>query len=139
MLSERKMVLQVFLNVAVDKAWELYNNPVHNEKWNAASDDWTCTIFCNEMVVGGRISAKMEAKYGNISFDFEAVYDAVDHGKSFIYTKQDGRKFKTMFEDYNGSTKVTFAFDPDAAYSSEIQRQVWDKILHNYKKYAELM
>ena len=139
MISERKLVVKITIDVPVEKAWELYKNPLHNEKWNIASDDWTCTIISNDMVVGGTILAKMEANDGSISFDFEGVYDFVNEHRSFMYTKKDGRKFNTIFEDCSGCTKVTFAFDPDVAYSSEIQRMVWDKILHNYKKYAELL
>lgn len=139
MISERKIVLQIMIDVPVEKAWEIYKNPVHNEKWNVASDDWTCTVYVNNMVVGGRILAKMVANDGSISFAFEAIYDAVNEGKSFMYTKRDGRKFNVILDDVNNSTKVTFAFDPDVEYSADIQRLVWEKILNNYKKYAELL
>ena len=78
--------IQVQANVAADKqkAWDFYTKPEHIVKWNFASDDWQCPRATNDMRVGGKYSARMEAKDGSFGFDFEAVYDEIVPGGKFI-------------------------------------------------------
>ena len=129
--------IQVQANVAADKqkAWDFYTKPEHIVKWNFASDDWQCPRATNDMRVGGKYSARMEAKDG--SFGFEAVYDQIIPGENFQYTMPDGRLVNVEFEKNGNSTNVKVLFDAESVNSLELPKGGWQTILDNYKKYAE--
>lgn len=131
--------IQVQANVAADKqkAWDFYTKPEHIVKWNFASDDWQCPRATNDMRVGGKYSARMEAKDGSFGFDFEAVYDEIVPGEKFQYTMPDGRLVNVEFEKNGNSTNVKVLFDAESVNSLELQKGGWQTILDNYKKYAE--
>ncbi|MBL0033711.1 MAG: SRPBCC family protein [Bacteroidetes bacterium] len=131
--------IQVQANVAADKqkAWDFYTKPEHIVKWNFASDDWQCPRATNDMRVGGKYSARMEAKDGSFGFDFEAVYDQIVPGEKFQYTMPDGRVVNVEFEKNGNSTNVKVLFDAESVNSLELQKGGWQTILDNYKKYAE--
>ncbi len=131
--------IQVQANVAADKqkAWDFYTKPEHIVKWNFASDDWQCPRATNDMRVGGKYSARMEAKDGSFGFDFEAVYDQIVPGEKFQYTMPDGRLVNVEFEKNGNSTNVKVLFDAESVNSLELQKGGWQTILDNYKKYAE--
>lgn len=131
--------IQVQANVAADKqkAWDFYTKPEHIVKWNFASDDWQCPRATNDMRVGGKYSARMEAKDGSFGFDFEAVYDEIVPGEKFQYTMPDGRVVNVEFEKNGNSTNVKVLFDAESVNSLELQKGGWQTILDNYKKYAE--
>ena len=131
--------IQVQANVAADKqkAWDFYAKPEHIVKWNFASDDWQCPRATNDMRVGGKYSARMEAKDGSFGFDFEAVYDQIVPGEKFQYTMPDGRLVNVEFEKNGNSTNVKVLFDAESVNSLELQKGGWQTILDNYKKYAE--
>ncbi|MBK8363802.1 MAG: SRPBCC domain-containing protein [Bacteroidetes bacterium] len=128
-----------FRQTAADKqkAWDFYTKPEHIVKWNFASDDWQCPRATNDMRVGGKYSARMEAKDGSFGFDFEAVYDQIVPGEKFQYTMPDGRLVNVEFEKNGNSTNVKVLFDAESVNSLELQKGGWQTILDNYKKYAE--
>ncbi|MBK6397444.1 MAG: SRPBCC domain-containing protein [Bacteroidetes bacterium] len=130
--------IQVQANVAADKqkAWDFYTKPEHIVKWNFASDDWQCPRATNDMRVGGKYSARMEAKDGSFGFDFEAVYDEIVPGEKFQYTMPDGRMVNVEFEKNGNSTNVKVLFDAESV-NSGASKGGWQTILDNYKKYAE--
>ena len=119
------------------KVWASWTEPKHITKWNFASDDWQCPRASNDLKVGGKYSARMEAKDGSFGFDFDAIYDEVVNQKKLTYTMGDGRKVTTKFEDVGGKTKVTTVFDAEEQNSAEMQKQGWQSILNNFKKYVE--
>lgn len=131
--------ISIVANVGVDpiKAWELWTLPTHIVKWNFASDDWHCPKAENDLRVGGKMKSRMEAKDGSFGFDFEGIYDDVVNGKKIAYSMDDGRKVITTFEDIGGSTKITTVFDAENTHPVEMQRDGWQAVLNNYKKYAE--
>jgi uncharacterized protein YndB with AHSA1/START domain len=132
-----KIMVQATISERVDKVWDYYTNPEHIIKWNFASDDWHCPYASNEMHVGGKYSARMEAKDGSFGFDFEAVYDEVDPYKQFSYIMPDGRKVLVTFYELNHKTTVKVTFDAETENSVEMQRGGWQAILDNFKKYTE--
>jgi uncharacterized protein YndB with AHSA1/START domain len=132
-----KITVEVVVAVSPRKAWEFYVEPKHITKWNFASDDWQCPSAESDLKVGGKYKARMEAKDGSFGFDFEATYDEVKEQKTLTYTMGDGRKATTQFEDLGGKTKVMTTFDAEAANPEKMQRDGWQAILNNFKKYAE--
>ncbi len=132
-----KIKVQAFIRADKQKVWDYYTKPEHITKWNFASDDWQCPKAENDLRVGGKYLARMEAKDGSFGFDFEAVYDEVIDQKKLTYTMSDGRQATTDFENLGGRTKVTTTFDAEGVHDQEMQRAGWQAILDNFKKYTE--
>lgn len=103
------------------KVWDYYTLPEHIVKWNFASDDWCCPSASNDLKVGGRYLARMEAKDGSFGFDFDAQYTAIQSGENFTYDFG-GRQATVEFKEQNGQTIVTVTFDPETENSMELQK-----------------
>jgi uncharacterized protein YndB with AHSA1/START domain len=136
-MNTSKITIDTTISATPEKVWNCWTQPNHITHWNFASDDWSCPSAENDLTVGGKYKARMEAKDGSFGFDFEAVYDKVEHLKTLSYTMGDGRAATTTFEETNGSTKVTTTFDAETENSIEMQRDGWQAILNNFKKYVE--
>jgi uncharacterized protein YndB with AHSA1/START domain len=136
-MANSKITVKATVQANKAKVWECYTQPEHIIHWNFATDDWKCPHASNDMRVGGKYSARMEAKDGSFGFDFEAVYTAIDPGNSFTFTMPDGRVVDLMFVDQDGATEVTTMFDPESMNPIEMQEAGWQMILNNFKKYTE--
>ena len=136
-MNTTKLTIEATVSAAPEKVWDYWTSPEHITNWNFANNDWCCPSAENDLRVGGKYNARMEAKDGSFGFDFEAVYDEVIPLKKISYTLEDGRVASTDFEDLNGSTKVTTVFDAEAENDIEMQRNGWQAILNNFKKYTE--
>jgi len=132
-----KITVEATIAAATDKVWNYWTKPEHITHWNFASDEWQCPRAENDLRVGGKYLARMEAKDGSFGFDFEAIYDEVIDQKKITYTMTDGRQATTTFEDLGGATKVTTTFDAEGEHDAEMQRAGWQAILDNFKKYTE--
>ena len=55
------------------------------------------------------------------------------------YTLADSRKVKITFEKNNDAIRVTEVFEPESENSEELQREGWQAILDNFKKYKAKM
>jgi uncharacterized protein YndB with AHSA1/START domain len=136
-MNATKITIHATIAANHNKVWECYTNPRHITKWNFASDDWHCPTAENDMQVGGKYRSRMEAKDGSWGFDFEATYDEVVDQEKFSYTMADGRQAITRFESHGDQTKVTITFDAESENSEDMQRDGWQAILNNFKKYVE--
>jgi uncharacterized protein YndB with AHSA1/START domain len=131
------ITIQATIQATKDKVWDYYTEPKHITNWNFASDDWFCPSATNHLMVGGKYSARMEAKDGSFGFDFEGVYDEVVIGEKFDLTFMDSRKMAVVFSDNENNTDVQITFDPENENPKELQRDGWQMILNNFKKYTE--
>lgn len=132
-----KITIETTIDAPLEKVWDFWGKPEHITKWNAASDDWHTPRAENDLRTGGKFSSRMEAKDGSVGFDFEGIYgEVIDHQK-IAYAMSDGRQVEILFEDLDGKTKVTEHFDPETENSSDMQREGWQAILDNFKKYVE--
>jgi uncharacterized protein YndB with AHSA1/START domain len=136
-MSFKKLTIEAIVKAETQKVWESWTQPQHITKWNFASDDWCCPRASNDLKVGGKYSARMEAKDGSFGFDFEVIYDEVQALKKITYTIPDGRQATTTFENLGGATKVITVFDAENTHPPEMQQQGWQSILNNFKKYVE--
>ena len=132
-----KITITATVHADVRKAWDYYTQPGHITQWNFADPSWFCPSASNDMRVGGKYSARMEARDGSFGFDFEAVYSEIADGKSFAFGMPDGRQVSVGFEGKGKDTVVTVSFDPEDENPVEFQRAGWQAILDNYKKYTE--
>lgn len=125
------------INAPVKKVWEYWTKPEHITLWNNASDDWHTPSAENDLRVGGKFIARMEAKDGSMGFDFGGVYDAVKENEYIEYTMDDGRKVIVRFRSKGDQTDVVESFDAEETNSIDMQRDGWQAILNNFKKYTE--
>jgi uncharacterized protein YndB with AHSA1/START domain len=131
-----KIQIQAIISAEKQKVWDYYTMPEHITKWNFADPSWHCPSASNNMKIGGRYIARMEAKDGSFGFDFDATYTEKNEGDGFTYAFG-GRLATVGFKHINGQTEVTVTFDPETENAIDLQRQGWQAILDNFKKYAE--
>lgn len=132
-----KITVEATINAPVEKVWNFWTGPEHITKWNNASDDWHTPSAKNDLRVGGRFVSRMEAKDGSFGFDFGGVYDEVKTNELIAYTLEDGRKVRITFSGNNYLTEVLETFDAETINSIELQRDGWQAIMDNFKKYVE--
>ena len=63
-MSTSTITIDSTITATPEKAWNYWTEPDHITKWNFASDDWFCPSAENDLVVGGKYKARMEAKTG---------------------------------------------------------------------------
>jgi len=131
------ITIEATVNAPVEKVWKYWNQPEHITQWNHASDDWHSPSAENDLRVGGKLAARMEAKDGSMGFDFGGIYDAVTENEYIEYTLGDERKVKVWFTPQGDTTKVKESFEAENTYPHEMQKSGWQAILDNFKKYTE--
>jgi len=135
-MTKKKLIVRATILADKQKVWDYYTQPEHITKWNFADPSWHCPTATNDMNVGGRYVSRMEAKDGSFGFDFDAVYTEINKGENFTY-EFGGRLATVDFKETDGQTEVTVTFDPETENSIELQRNGWQAILDNFKKYTE--
>ncbi len=137
-MNNPPITIATTINAPITTVWECWTNPEHISQWNQASDDWHSPSATNDLRVGGKFTTRMEAKDGSAGFDFGGTYDEVIPTKLITYTMDDGRKVRVEFVAQTAQqTRVTEAFDPEETNSLEMQRNGWQAILDNFKRYTE--
>lgn len=131
------ITVQTTVNAPIEKVWEYWNKPEHTLGWAFASDDWETPAAQNDLKVGGELKITMAAKDKSASFDMIGHYDTVEENKLIEFTMSDGRHVKVGFEETPEGVKVTETFDPEDENTEEVQRDGWQAILDNFKKYVE--
>ncbi|UBM59703.1 SRPBCC family protein [Marinilongibacter aquaticus] len=136
-METTKVSIEAHILADAQKVWAYYTEPEHITQWNFADPSWHCPQAENDLRVGGKYKARMEAKDGSFGFDFEALYDEVEEGKKIVYTMGDGRNCTVSFESTDEGTKVTTVFDAENQNPIEMQKNGWQAILNNFKSYTE--
>ena len=131
-----RITVTATINADAKKVWDYYTNPEHIVNWNFAAPSWHCPKATNDMKVGGKYFARMEAKDGSFGFDFEAIYEEIKTGESFSYSFGD-RKATVEFKNLENQTEITIVFDPENENPIEIQKEGWQAILNSFKNYTE--
>ncbi|MDF2455166.1 MAG: polyketide cyclase [Cytophagaceae bacterium] len=131
------ITIETIVNVPLEKAWAIWNEPEHIKQWAFASPEWHAPYADNDIRTGGTFKTTMAAKDGSMSFDFEGVYSTVKQEELIEYGLADGRQVKITFAAQGNQTKVVETFDPETENPIEMQRGGWQAILDNYKKHAE--
>ena len=119
------------------KVWECWTKPDHITHWAFASDDWMAPSAENELKVGGRFTTRMEAKDGSAGFDFGGTYTVVEPERRLEYTIGDGRHVTVEFIPAPEGVRVRETFEAENVYPESQQRQGWQAILDNFRKYTE--
>ena len=132
------VTVEALVKAPVAKVWQYWSDPKHIVKWNAASDDWHTPRAESDLRTGGKFSARMEAKDGSFGFDFGGTYDSVKINEEIAYTLGDNRKVKVVFIDLGDRTKILETFEAEGENSVDMQKDGWQAILNNFKKYTEM-
>jgi uncharacterized protein YndB with AHSA1/START domain len=132
-----QVTVETTVNAPAAKVWDMWNKPEHIMKWNSASPDWHCPKAESDLREGGTFTARMEARDGSMGFDFGGTYTKVVPNKILGYVMGDGRKVEVVFSEQDGKTHVLETFDAESENPVEMQKQGWQSILDNFKKYAE--
>ncbi len=135
-MNENKITVLAAVNAYKNKVWDYYTNPKHIVNWNFADPSWHCPSAENDMKIGGRYCARMEARDGSFGFDFEAYYTEIVDGKEFTY-EFGGRVATVKFNGLGDQTEVIVTFDPENENPIEMQKGGWQSILNNFKNYVE--
>ena len=135
-MSLEKIIVQASIQATKNKVWDYYTNPIHITQWNFADPSWHCPSAENDMQIGGKYLARMEAKDGSFGFDFEAIYSVIHDKESFTYGFTD-REVNVQFKEQGEFTEVIITFDPEHENPIELQQQGWQAILNNFKTYVE--
>ena len=130
--------IETSIDAPIEKVWELFIQPAHIVKWNSASDDWHTVQAKNDLYIGGKFSYRMEAKNGSMGFDFNGTYTRVKPLGYIEYVIEDGRKVKISFIAQVDSIKILEMFEAENVNPIEAQKQGWQSILNNFKRYVEI-
>lgn len=131
------ITIEASINKPLEKVWEVLTEPKHIINWNFASDDWCCPNAENNLVVGEKYIYRMEAKDGSFGFDFGGTYTAIEVQNKVYSVLGDGRSLEIDLKFENGQTIIIERFEAEGQNSPELQKQGWQSILNNLKKYAE--
>ena len=136
-MNRTKITVQATIHANGQKVWDYYTNPKHITKWNFADPSWHCPNAENDLRVGGKYRARMEAKDGSFGFDFETIYSEVVNGKKLAYKMMDNREATVTFNNLGNNTEVIVIFDAETQNPIEMQKGGWQAILNNFKNYTE--
>jgi len=117
------------------RVWQAYTTAEAITQWNAASDDWHTTRASVDLREGGSFCSRMEAKDGSMGFDFEGIYTRIVDNSLIEYHFGD-RHAKVEFID-GAAVTVRVSFDSEDTHSIDQQRDGWQSILNNFKRYVE--
>lgn len=137
------ITISAIIDKNVDQVWEAWNNPESIKQWAFASDDWAVGDVENDVREGGRFKTNMHAKDNSASFDFTGTYTKVQEHMLIAYDMDKAphetraRHVEVIFTDTDDGVKVTETFDPENQNSEEMQRDGWQSILNNFKKFVE--
>ena len=132
-----KVTVETSVDASIDKVWESWTDPKHITQWCHASEDWHAPYADNDPVTGGKFKTTMAAKDGSFGFDFVGIYSLVITKELIQYELEDGRKVSIDFTTGSGKTRVIENFDAETMNPVEMQREGWQAILDNFKKYTE--
>jgi len=129
--------VETTVNAPIHEVWEMWTTPEHITHWNNASTDWQTTFAQNELRKGGKFLYRMEAKDRSNGFDFEGIYDEIKINQLIEYTLLDARKVRIVFTDREDQIKIVESFEAEDTNAIEMQRDGWQNILDNFKRYVE--
>jgi uncharacterized protein YndB with AHSA1/START domain len=136
-VAKPTITVGAIIKAPIEKVWKYFNEPAHIMKWNSASADWHTTSSQNDLKVGGKFLSRMEAKDGSFGFDFGGIYEKVTENELMEYILGDGRRVIVTFEKKGDGTKLTETFEAEGTHSLDQQKEGWQAILNNFKKYVE--
>ena len=100
-MTHERITITASVQADRKRVWDCYTGPEHITQWNFADPSWHCPAAANDLTVGGRYVARMEARDGSFGFDFDAIYTEVVMEETFTY-EFGGRQATVSFTESNG-------------------------------------
>jgi uncharacterized protein YndB with AHSA1/START domain len=135
--EKNTITIEITVEQPFEIAWKLWTEPRHITQWNFALDTWHCPKAKSDLKSGGRFSYRMEARDGSFGFDFSGRFIEVVEGKLLTFVLDDNRTVSVQFIDLGDRTRIVETFEAEGINPPEKQREGWQAILQNFKKYAE--
>lgn len=129
--------IEKVIKADVDAVWRAWTTPDDIVQWNAASPEWHCPSATIDLRPGGKFSYRMEARDGQMGFDFCGTFTAVTFGERIEFLLDDGRPVTVEFIPGEGQVTVRESFSAESEHSGEQQRQGWQAILNNFALHVE--
>ena len=136
MTEQDRITVETVVPAPPEEAWAVYTSPEAIMRWNQATPEWHCPSAEVDLRVGGRQTARMEARDGSMGFDFAGTFEEVDAPRALTLRLDDGRCSRTTFEPDGSGTRVRTVFDPEATNPAEMQRGGWQAILDSYREHV---
>jgi uncharacterized protein YndB with AHSA1/START domain len=134
---EPAITVKTSVKATVENVWKLWTTPADIMQWNNPSEDWHNLLVEVDLKNEGRFLFRMQAKDGSEGFDYCGKYDKVKTYELIELTTSDGRKAINTFIPHGNETIVTETFEVETQTPIDIQRDFCQKVLNNFKKYAE--
>lgn len=131
-----KIIVQTIVAAPLDAVWSAYTSPDAILQWNAASEDWHTTAAAVDLREGGAFSSRMEAKDGSMGFDFAGTYTRVIPKERIDYVFGE-RTAHITFAEMPAGVEVVVSFDGEQTHPEQQQREGWQAILDNFRRYVE--
>lgn len=131
------ITVEVFIDAGMEKVWQYFTDTEHIKNWYFASDKWHCPDAANDFVVDGKFLIRMEAKGGTLGFDFKGTNKEIIEFEEIKYILDDGRRVKVEFKHVGDKIHVVETFEPETQNDRKLQKEGWQNILNNFKKYVE--
>ena len=128
--------VKTIVNAPIEKVWKHWTTPEDICKWNNASPEWHTPKAENNLKIGGKFNYRMEAKDESMGFDFWGIYDEIILNKFITYTTGDNRKVSISFSTKENKTIIFESFEAENTNSIELQRDGWQNIFDNFRKYT---
>ena len=132
-----EITVETLVRSDIASVWKAWNTPEDIKRWNAASDDWHTTSSSLDLREGGKFKSRMEAKDGSMGFDFSGTYTKVVDNQVIEYALDDGRSVTVEFTEDGNGVKVVETFEAEPTNSPEMQRDGWQAILDNFRRFVE--
>lgn len=132
-----KITVETLVKADPTAVWAAWNTPDDIQAWNAASDDWHTPTSSVDLRVGGRFTARMEARDGSMGFDFGGTYTRVEAPRLLEFRMDDGRMVLVQFDASPAGVHVVETFDAETENPAELQRQGWQAILDSFARHVE--
>ncbi len=133
----KTVTIETLINKPVNDCWSIWTSPNHIINWNFATPEWHCPSAEHELKVGANFKYHMAAKDGNMAFDYTGSFTSIIPNQLLEYKLNDNRTVSVKFSEVNGSSKIVQTFEVEDENTIDMQRQGWQAILDNFKKYAE--
>lgn len=129
--------IEAHVSAPIQRVWDCYVQPADIVQWTFASDDWHAPRAESDLRPGGRFTTLMAAKDGSFSFEFAGEFTRVEPPHALNYRMDDGRQVEIQFQEAGGLTHVGLQFEPEGENPEEMQREGWQAILDNFRRYVE--
>ena len=134
---KNEITVKTLIDAPITLIWKCWTTPADIMNWNNASDGWHTPRAENDLRKGGRFSYYMESRDKKNGFDFAGVYDEVIPYTRIEYKLTDGRNVSVLFSSVKEGFTIDETFETENEYPVEQQREGWQAILDNFKRYVE--